>query len=199
MKTKPLIASACLLLAACTATAQPTKPFMQSQKETRNMNSKNIHPKMTQGQVLTRVLELMKTSTSVKDFTPERLNEVFKVPFSFDKYGEYQFHETITKNWFYVLEISKDGHFRLSFNPKNSLLKRPDMTEICEMDADEFVEKAVSAGFTAHPAYESGFVARQTGYVLTKDKLKINMIGKKEYIPSKERPNPKRCVERIII
>ena len=73
------------------------------------------------------------------------------------------------------------------------------MTEICEMDADEFVEKAVSAGFTAHPAYESGFVARQTGYVLTKDKLKINMIEKKEYIPSKERPNPKRCVERIII
>ena len=134
---------------------------------------------MIQRQVLTRLLELMKTSNSVKDFTPERLNEVFKAPFLFDKYGEYQFHETSTKNWFYVLEISKDGHFRLSFNPKKSLLKRPDMTEICEMDADEFVEKAVSAGVTAYPAYESGFVARQTGYVLTKDKLKINMIGKK--------------------
>ena len=53
---------------------------------------------MIQRQVLTRLLELMKTSNSVKDFTPERLNEVFKAPFLFDKYGEYQFHETSTKN-----------------------------------------------------------------------------------------------------
>ena len=65
---------------------------MQSQKETRNMNSKDIHPKMTQRQVLTRLLELMKTSTSVKDFTPERLNEVFKVPFSLDLLRKYSSH-----------------------------------------------------------------------------------------------------------
>lgn len=68
MKTKLLIASACLLLASYTATAQPNKLLIQSQKETRKMNSKDIHPKMTQRQVLTRLLDLMKTSNSARAF-----------------------------------------------------------------------------------------------------------------------------------
>lgn len=201
MKTKSLITSVCLLLAACTATAQPNKTHpIQSQKKAKTMDSDKNHSRMTQRQIMTRLLEMMSTAKSINDFSVERLSEIFNVQFRTDISTEYYAGGKITKNWTYDLaKYKKSGYFSLSFLPIGNPLKLPDMTEICDMGVDEFIEKAVAIGFTATPAYESGFVARQTGYTLTKDKIHINVIGRKEYIPTKGHPNPRKCITTINI
>lgn len=167
MKYQLTTITAALLLAACSSPPETgrtdSQPANPANKETVKM-SENKTPLEAQRALLTNVLEMMKTSESIKDFTRERLEQVFSVKMipHENELDSYVFSKELTKNWWWGLNKSRDSvekldGFQLFFEPTEQFRsshepnENPNIGEICGMDYDEFVQKAEKLGFTQKP------------------------------------------------
>lgn len=191
--------TATLLLAACSASAGTNRPKLQpARKENKTMSNTEIKPKLTPKQLLTRLLTLLETSESVDEFTPKRLEEVFGVPIF--KYGKnsYGYGEQVTKGWNHGFSVDENSsgnkQLDLSFNSEDDSIAHPEMTEVCEMKFDEFIDKAKAVGFSAKPVYVKGNVFR--GGELSNGKLRIEIRTAAEH-PWDERGQGKSCIESL--
>ncbi|WP_147653811.1 hypothetical protein [Vulcaniibacterium gelatinicum] len=114
-----------------------------------------IRPRLTAEQALTRLLELIRTSRTLNDFTPERVSQVMgvEVEFARDGSGGFGFGERITPDW--VQNFGMDGHrrfFEFSFDAVDPDAS-PDMTDICQFDFDRFSSELEAMGFSKKPYY----------------------------------------------
>ncbi|OSI17941.1 hypothetical protein BWD09_04090 [Neisseria dentiae] len=207
MKPQLTTITATLLLAACSAPPETGRADSQpANKETVKM-SENKTPPTTQREILERMLEMMKTSESIKDFTRERLEQVFGIkmrPHESDA-DSYVFSKQLTDNWWWEIEkyedqVEKLDGFRFSFieafhnNHKDN--EKPDFTEICDMDFDEFVQKVEKLGFTQKPVIVQD--GMQMGVYLNKEDLQIEAAP--WYYYPKNNPTEKRaCIRKISI
>lgn len=204
MKYRLTAIAAALLLAACSSVSQAGKSDNPTiRKENKTMSDTEINPKLTPKKLLTRLLTLLETSESVDDFTPKRLEEIFGVPVQMDKEDKdrHEFHEKVTKNWGYRFSVGTNISgiklFILSFNwLGDKSIAHPEMTEVCEMKFDEFIEKAEAIGFSAKPVYAKGNVFR--GGTLSNGKLLIQIRTAAEH-PWDERGRGKSCIESLRI
>ena len=146
-----LFASAFLMTNA--TQAAPKKTIKQKGIE-KTMKQEEDIPKPILGQrkMMEKLLEMIKTSNSIKDFTPERLGQVFGVPIEKGSSG-YGYGEQLTKDWrqgFAVSGINDSNkmEFEIGVYPDSSaLLKNPIIDEVCDMDYKEFVHNLVDLGF----------------------------------------------------
>ena len=116
-----------------------------------------LRPKLTAEQALTRLLELIRTSRYVSDFTPERVSQVMGVETEFAKNGtgEYGYGEQITSDWLQNFGMEKTlDRFMFSFDPVKPGTS-PDMTDICQLDFEKFSAELETMGFSKTPHYDS--------------------------------------------
>lgn len=170
----PLLA-ATFVLGACAHAPAQTSATQSSVKEERVMTTPAApgaagqdvaphHPKLTAEQALTRLLELLRTSRTVKDFAPETLVEAFGVEFAREG-NRHVFSEQVNQEWAHSLEITQasDGstsevHYRIDqVDPS----KHSRMTGICRPDFARFAAELETMEFVSTPhdaKYEPGVV-----------------------------------------
>ncbi|WP_373745687.1 hypothetical protein [Neisseria dentiae] len=205
------IATAALLLAACSAPPETVNNHPQPvKKETKTMPETKTTPQ-TQREILTRILEMMAASQSIKDFSLERLEQTFSMKTKRseeDDDDDGYFFANLSKNWDWYMSKSKDSErlegVNFSFEPTakyrdtHKVNEEPNITEICDMDYDEFVKKAEALGFTQTPnIVQDGM---QMGVYLRRNKLRIIVIPNYAYPESNpDATEKKACVRMILI
>jgi hypothetical protein len=132
------------------STAKESDPMNVSITDNSGQDIPPVQPKLTAEQVLTRLLELIRTTKSIEDFTPEHLSNVIGVEFKNISPGYYGFGEQITAAWFYGMELnegSSTGRSRFYFSFNSNPATSPDMTSICQVDFDQFTTALEKMGF----------------------------------------------------
>ena len=170
MKSKPLTAVFCLLLAACTVIAQPSEnQFSRSQKESKVMTDKQAQSKFTPKQIIDNVLHLLTTSESPDDFTQDRLVKLFGSPTSTKQDGSYVFDGNVSSQWWYSFSKSiTPPAILFTFGHSDHMDdKNNDMEEVCTISLDNFVEKLKKTGFSSPNRIPL------RGYYMTKVKLHV--------------------------
>lgn len=111
---------------------------------------------LTAEELLTRLLELIKSSNSVADFGFDHVQRGLGVPL--ERYGPNQWgtRERLTPNWDFAIDAIEDlpggARVRLSFfNPEGDTTG--DISEICQLDFDHFTGALHTAGFTKESFY----------------------------------------------
>ncbi|GHE31147.1 hypothetical protein ACFOED_08175 [Vulcaniibacterium thermophilum] len=113
-----------------------------------------IRPKLTAEEALTRLLELIRTSRTLSDFTPERVSQVMGVELDRSADG-YRYYERVAPRWLHGFDYSaKYGRFMFSFDPQPPGTS-PDMTDICQLDVDRFSSELEAMGFSKQAYYDS--------------------------------------------
>ena len=193
-----------LLLTAFLLTACSTHHFNTSSllnKET-SMTENKPTPQFTQRQLLTKLLEMMEIAHSEDDFTPERVSQFFGVKLDTQgfKEGEFSLSENLTPDWIYYFYRNRSGMYqgKLNFNLELRFYREShpgavelDMSEICEMNIEEFTRKAEALGYTSYPLFHRE--VRIPGVLLKRDNLKLRVYEARH--PS-DTTSP-RCIERI--
>ncbi len=120
-------------------------------------DSQVVTPKITVEQALTRLLDLIRTSKTVEEFTPERVEQVMQVPIEWARDGSDRFGygELVTAQWNLGFGADRTGgaNFELSLNPIPPGAS-PEMTGLCQMDFDRFTEKLEELGFSRSHNYD---------------------------------------------
>ena len=161
-------------------------------------------PQFTQRQLLTKLLEMMAIAHSEDDFTPEQVSQVFGVKLRSQglKEGEFLLTENLTPDWRYYFDRTNTGMYKgkWSFNlelkfyrESNSGAVELDMSEICEMNIEEFTRKAEALGYTSYPLFQRE--VQIPGVLLERDNLKLRVYEARH--PS-DTVSP-RCIRRIVI
>lgn len=119
-----------------------------------------LNPKLTAKQALARLLELIRSSRYLSDFTPERMSQVMGVEFVTYRPGYHAFGEQVTLDWWYSLEKDESDqygpHFTLRFTPEDAEnVDQFSVADICQLDFDKFSNELVTMGFTREPHYDS--------------------------------------------
>ena len=115
---------------------------------------------LTAEQGLLRLLELIRSSKSTEDFTPERLNEVMgvRVEYARDGADRYGTGGRLTEQWNYGFGVEKTAargtRFEFTFN-ENPPGSSPPMTDICQIDFDRFTGELEAMGFSRQRSYGS--------------------------------------------
>lgn len=202
-----LATSLALSLCACAhvpASSPPTKgtPTMTATESTTPapQPDTNVAPsKLTAELLLLRLLDAIRGSDSIRDFTPEYLNKKFGIDFIPHERG-HAFGEQLTKNWWYGLDKDEKAPFgtlfTLSFrlNVKNSY---PDMTEICQVDFEQFARELEAIGFSRRKNYaEHG---RYVGESFAKSMLQIEIIPRSEKMKLPSGETGHSCIESIFV
>lgn len=103
-----------------------------------------------------KLLELIRGSKSIDDFTPEKLSNVMGLQMNFDGPDRFGAAETLTQDWsygFYVDRTGMDGPvFIFSFKPRGSR-KDPPATAICQLDFNSFARELERMDFSQEAIY----------------------------------------------
>ncbi|GGA16686.1 hypothetical protein [Dyella nitratireducens] len=165
------------------------------------ISTTSIRPLLNAEQALTRLLTLIRSSKSLEDFTPQRLREAMgtAINHAADRYERYGFGESITRQWSYGFGVDRSPNygprFEFSFN-KNAPGASPPMTDICQIDFDQFKAELESMGFTSEPYYgEHGALINLS---FTRPKLYIEVYPEGEANEPVEKINH-RCVKMVLI
>ena len=161
-------------------------------------------PQFTQRQLLTKLLAMMEIAHSEDDFTPERVSQVFGVKLRTQglEEGEFLLTENLTSDWRYYFDKSRGGiskeHWFFSIELKfykesNSGAIELDMSEICDMNIEEFTRKAEALGYTSYPLFQREI--QIPGVLLERDNLRLRVYEARH--PS-DTVSP-RCIRRIVI
>lgn len=155
-------------------------------KEKKTMSNTDTQSKLTPKQLLTGLLNLLETSDSVDDFTPEKLSRTFNVPlnsFFFDNKStpttRYGFIQRPSSKWsqgvYFVKRYDGKKQLHLSFNWEDKSSPRPDMKDVCEMTASEFITQTRALGFSDKPIRALGRAPILEGFELSNGKLKVDI------------------------
>lgn len=162
-------------------------------------DTKAIQSKLTAEQVLLRLLQAIRGSDSIDDFTPDYLSKNFGIDFITYERG-HAVGEQLTKDWWYGLDKDDKAPlgalFTLSFRP-NINNSYPDMTEICQVDFEKFASELEVMGFSRSKNYvEHG---RYVGDSFSKPKMQIEIIARSEKMKLPPGEIGHGCIESIFV
>jgi|GEM_PF-5795093 len=146
---------------------EPEQPFQQSV--------------LTAEQLLTRLLEMIKSSYSVADFGFDNVQQGLGVPL--ERYGPNQWgtRAQLTPTWNYALHAIEDfpdgARVRLAFFNHNDDTSG-DMAEICQLDFDYFTGALLTTGFTKQSFYADHEAPLCDAY--TRDDLRVEVTSRGE-------------------
>lgn len=119
----------------------------------------SVAPELRAEQLLRRLLDLIRNSKSIREFTPEYLSRTMGVDFVTYEPGYHAFGEELTSKWGYGMEMRNDittariKQFDFSFNSGPGM--PPSMSSLCEFDFDQFTAELEAMGFTRSSSYDS--------------------------------------------
>lgn len=113
-------------------------------------NALPLHPKLVPEQALAGLLELIRTSRGLSDFTSQRVSQAMGVDMdsSARNPDDYSFYMPVTSEWLQGLDYSKKyRRLRFSFDPIHPGTS-PDLTSVCKLEFDKFSSELRINGFT---------------------------------------------------
>lgn len=120
----------------------------------------SARPGLTAEQALRGVLELIRTSKSVSQLTPDRLEKAMGVPVKRRSDG-YGYTDRLTPQWVYdfsMQEFDSSNHtkgMRFEFSFDATAGAPFPMTDICRLDFDHFTAELEVMGYIREPYYDS--------------------------------------------
>ena len=158
-----------------------------------------INPRLNAEQVLLRLLELIRSSKSAADFTQEKLSKVMGFEMPSHVPGEYGFGEQITRDWWYGMEMRvkprTGGRFNFSFDSVPGT--DPPMTDICQVDFDQFTAALEEMGFTRQRYY--GEHGRYIKDWFDNATMRIEVYPRGERVWTPEKDSGRACVQMVLI
>lgn len=155
-------------------------------------------PKLDAEAVTLKVLELIRSSKNIADFTPERISEITGVEMKSYDENSYSATEVLTKRWRYVIDMSKatanGPQFMLGFFPAESG-QSPPSSDICKTSFSSFSKELESSGFSRETTYgEHGMIIN---YLFDRDGLTVraSTIGNSD----ESDKNKRECVYMIVV
>lgn len=201
-----------LALGACAHGPASSGRTLDSAKETPVMtttsqaggtgqDSAAITPKISAEQMLLRLLELIRSSKSAADFTPEHLEKIMGVPIEYarDGSGRYGFGEAVTTHWNHGFEADMNPATGARFNfgfgsaPGND----PPMTEICQVDFDQFTAALEAMGFKRQKHY--GEHGRFINDWFERGNMRVEVYPEGEFVWTPEKGGGRACVKMVLI
>ncbi len=147
------------------------------------MSKKEVKPKLTQKEALTRLLDLMSVAQTTEDFSPQRLEQVFGLPVKYNETDKgYRISEQLPNSGWYMFKAyyvpprEKQLTFSFSVGVNNTKPgSDPDMRPVCEMTMDDFGIRAKNMGFTILPIRAWGRAPILEGLSMTKGNLQARI------------------------
>lgn len=133
--------------------------------------------RMTAGQLLAHLLELITASTTIRDVTPRRIRAALGIELEKQPGGGFSANARLTTNWWYSLWLVPDFFLgpRLSFTLiDNDGGHSGPMTDVCSSDVDQFGAALQAAGFDRIPMY--GEHGRRLGYLFQRTGLRVETL-----------------------
>ncbi len=164
-------------------------------------DSAAITPKISAEQMLLRLLELIRSSKSAADFTPEHLEETMGVPIEYarDGSGRYGFGEAVTAEWNHGFEADLEpragARFNFSFDSAPGTY--PPMTDICQVDFDKFTAALEEMGFTRQRYY--GEHGRFIKDWFDNANMRVEVYPRGERVWTPEKDSGRACVQMVLI
>lgn len=133
-------------------------------------------------QVLQHTLRLIGEASSVHDLSPQRLGDTYGVTFASRESGRHAFAAQIDRDWWYSLQIANDiggaPRFDLSFDQAVPSARDVTMTDICQVDFDQFGRQLQALGFLRTPRHaEHG---RHVSDVFERGTLRVEVFARGE-------------------
>jgi hypothetical protein len=112
--------------------------------------------KLSAENVLSKVLDIIRNSRSIEDFTPEKISEVMGVGMTTYDQTRFGAGAALTPDWWYTLEMDsatiRGPQFMFGFHPDNPR-KSPPATDICRMDFERFSSELEGMGLKKQTNY----------------------------------------------
>lgn len=175
-----------------------------------------LQPKINAAQALQRVLELIRTSNTAADLTHDRVEQVMGVPLH-EKGRIYWFGERVAPHWSHGFSLAKDPgassaeqapRFDYGFSP-DPLNSTPPMTDICQLDFDQFKAALQAMGFTARSVYDSPPHAppgqdslphgRRMYDSFDRPGMRVQVYPEREHAPKSDTDMGRTCVKQVYI
>jgi hypothetical protein len=152
---------ALLPLTACSAAVPFAVNNPSPAKETTSMSAgtPSIQQKLTAEEALWRILELIRTSQSVADFTPALLERVMNVPVA-SRGKDYGYGEKLTLQWGHGFDVtSVNGRPRFDYQltpspPTPPGERSPPLKGLCQVDFDHLTAELEAMGFSRTHHYD---------------------------------------------
>ncbi|WP_152540987.1 hypothetical protein [Luteimonas huabeiensis] len=198
--TLPLAAA---LLAACAHGAAPSVSIPAQESAAMSppeTTAPAVQPMLTAEQALTRLLELIRTTETVREFTPERLREAFGLEVWKDGPERYGFGERLTLDWSHGGLVYKDlsgrSGFRYSLTPRGGDPSLS-MVDVCRMDFPTFSAGLEALGFSSSPSY--GEHDRLMSHIFDRPGMRVEVVPEGERVWTEERGGGRTCVKMVIV
>lgn len=153
---------------------------------------------ITAEQLLTRLLELIKSSTSIGDFTFAKVQQALGMPLETYERGKWGLRAQLTADWSYSLTAFE----KFTLGPRilldfvdHSEAPTP-MTDICQVDANSFIAELSQAGFSNMVRYG------EHGRLLGNDLARGDLIIEIATVGEAGEPTEKvlhRCIKSIMV
>jgi hypothetical protein len=144
-------------LSACThAPAGSDTPINESTSMPTEERKATPQPKLDAETALAKVLELIRSSKSIDDFTAEKVAATTGLQMHPDGSDRFGASETLTAEWWYSIDMDRatlsGPKFIFAFHPTEAG-SSPDATPICGMDFAAFSQALESGGFHRETRY----------------------------------------------
>lgn len=162
-------------------------------------DSAAINPRLNAEQVLLRLLELIRSSKSAADFTQEKLSKVMGIEMPSHAPGEYGSGEQITPDWWYGMEmrVKPRTGARFNFSFDSAPGTDPPMTDICQVDFDQFTAALEAMGFARQRYY--GEHGRYIKDWFDNANMRIEVYPRGERVWTPEKDSGRACVQMVLI
>lgn len=200
-RTPPFLATLLgATLCACAHTpAGINTPIKENTTMPMEERSSTTQPKLGAEAVLGKILELIRDSRSVDDFTAEKVAAVTGLQMHHDGPNRFGAHEILTPEWWYLISMDKTTmngpQFMFDFHPVKPGTF-PDATPICSMDFDAFSHALEGMGFIREVRY--GEHGRIDAYDFQRPGLWVSVAVQGEANEPVEKISH-HCVQMIII
>lgn len=101
--------------------------------------------------LLLRLVDLIKQSRSIQDFTPERVSAVMQQPVTYFTPDRFGYRGSLTRDWRFTLDVrttdSVTERLDLDFIDRTPN-RSASATDICQIDFDRFASEMANAGFS---------------------------------------------------
>ncbi|GAB3389711.1 hypothetical protein [Lysobacter fragariae] len=158
------------------------------------------HPQLAADRALLRLVDLLRSTRSVRDFTAKHLSDAMGVPFKTIGPGHWGFGEQLTPDWWYGMEMNETtstGQPRFDFSFNSAPGTSPAMTSICDVDFAAFSSALQAAGFVSTPYHaEHG---RLASHEFNRPGMRVEAYPEGEHTWSEEKGSGRSCVKMVLV
>ncbi|BDU21717.1 hypothetical protein [Dyella sp. GSA-30] len=158
-----------------------------------------VQPRLTADQALQRLIDLLRDSKSINDFTPEFIGKGMGVDIKVVDADTYGFGEKLDADWGWGIQRQNVASLgpRVDFGFSAKPGTEPAATAICGIDAARFGSELESIGFTRTPAYAAR--GRIAHFNFDRDSLHVEVLPQAEFPQNRSDGENRACVKTVLI